>query len=245
MDGLWKDFRFAIRTLLNSPGFSLVALLALVLGIGANTAIFSVVNAVLLRPLPFQEPGRLAVVLETNPRHTSNVANPQNVADWQRLNRSFEKIAAYVPFQLSMSITGEGTPEEVPGNYATIDFFPTLGIQPALGRNFVPEEDSLGAPDVAIISDGLWRRRYASDPKIVGKQIIARGKPTTIVGVLPASFKFPEVKADIWELASLNPKGKRTGRYLAAIGRLKPNVSTTRAQADMDVIAAQLAKQFP
>jgi putative ABC transport system permease protein len=246
MDGLWKDLRFAIRTLLNSPGFSLVALLALILGIGANTAIFSVVNAVLLRPLPFQDPSRLAVVLETSPRsHKSNVANPQNVADWQRLNRSFEKIAAYVPFQLSMSITGEGTPEEVPGNYATLDFFPTLGIQPALGRNFLPEEDSLNAPDVAIISDGLWRRRYASDPKIVGRKIIARGKPTTIVGVLPASFKFPEIKADIWELASLNPGGKRGGRYLAAIGRLKPNVSITQAQADMNLIAAQLTKQFP
>ena len=152
MDGLVKDIRFAIRTLLNSPGFSLVALLALVLGIGANTAIFSVVNAVLLRPLPFQDPNRLAVVLETSPRsHKSNVANPQNVADWQRLNRSFEKIAAYVPFQLSMSITGEGTPEEVPGNYATVDFFPTLGIQPALGRNFLPEEDSPNASDPKIV----------------------------------------------------------------------------------------------
>ena len=128
MDSLLKDLRFAVRVLWKSPGFTGISLLALVLGIGANTAIFSVVNAVLLRPMPFQDPERLVVVWETSPRtKKNNVANPQNFADWQTRNRSFEAMAAYLPFQFSASITGEGAPEEVPGNFATRDFFPILG----------------------------------------------------------------------------------------------------------------------
>jgi len=245
MDSLWKDIRFAARILWNSPGFSVVALLALILGIGANTAIFSVVNAVLLRPMPFLDPDRIVMVWETSPRtKKTNVANPQNVLDWQQRNRSFEKMAAYVPFQLSMSLTGDGTPEEIPGNFATREFFPILGVQPALGRNFLPEEDQRNAPDVAIISDGLWRRRFGADPHIVGKKLIVRGKPTTVVGVLPETFRFPDVKADIWVLATLNP-GQRGGRYLSPIARLKPGITLSEAQADMDIIAAQVARENP
>jgi putative ABC transport system permease protein len=246
MDGLWKDFRFAARTLWKSPGFSAIALLALVLGIGANTAIFSVVNAVLLRPMPFADPSRIVMVWEMSPRtHKQNVANPQNFADWQKRNRSFEKMAAYVPFQITMSLTGDGTPEEIPGNYITRDFFSILGVQPALGRNFLPEEDTLTAPDVAIITDGLWRRRFGGDPAIVGRTFTIRGKPTTIVGVLPVSFHFPELKADIWSLNSVNTDGQRRGRSLATIARLKPGVSLTQAQEDMTGIAKQLEQENP
>jgi putative ABC transport system permease protein len=245
MDSLWKDVRFAARVLWKSPSFAGIALLALVLGIGANTAIFSVVNAVLLRPMPFRDPDRLVMVWEASPRtHKDNVANPQNVADWQKRNRSFEKIGAYLPFNTTMSITGEGTPEEVPGNIATLDFFPILGVQPALGRNFLPEEQRAN-DNVVLISDGLWRRRYGADPNILGKKLIVRGTPAAVVGVLPASFRFPDVKADIWMLYYPNPQAPRRGRFLAPIARLKPGVTVEQAQADMNSIGAQLAQENP
>src|SRR5580704_12390816 len=246
MDSVWKDLRFAARVLWKSRGFTAVALLALVLGIGANTAIFSVVNADLLRPMPFVDPGRLVSVRESSPKgEKDNVANPQNVGDWQKRNHSFEKIAAYIPFELTMSLTGGANPEEVPGNYVTGDFFPLLGVQPALGRNFLPEEELPSAPDVAILSDGFWHRRFGADPHIVGKTLIIGGAPTTVIGVLPAGFRFPDVKADIWELTTLHPEAQRKGRYLAPIARLRPGISAAQAQADMNVIMAQLAREFP
>ena len=239
--------RFAIRVLWRSPSFSGIALLALVLGIGANTAIFSVVNAVLLRPMPFRDPSRLVLVWEASPRTSKkNVANPQNLADWQKRNRSFEKMAAYVPFQQTMSLTGDGTPDEVPGNYATRDFFSILGVQPILGRDFLPEEDVSGDKNnVALISEGLWRRRYGADQGILGKKLIVRGTPIMVVGVLPASFRFPDVKADIWELIHLDPQAKRGGRFLAPIARLKAGVSIEQAQAEMNIITAELARENP
>jgi putative ABC transport system permease protein len=247
MESLWKDLRFAVRVLWRSPSFSGVALLALVLGIGANTAIFSVVNAVLLRPMPFRDPSRLVMVWETSPRTgKNNVGNPQNLADWQKRNRSFEKMAAYLPFQQTLSVTGDGTPEEVPGNYATRDFFSILGVQPILGRDFLPEEDVSGDKNnVALISEGLWRRRYGADPGILGKKLIVRGTPTMVVGVLPASFRFPDVKADIWELIHLDSQAPRRGRFLSPIARLKPGVSISQAQAEMNIITAQLAQENP
>jgi putative ABC transport system permease protein len=247
MDGVWKDLRLAVRLFWRSPGFSGVALLALVLGIGANTAIFSVVNAVLLRPMPFRDPNRLVIVWEASPRTgKNNVANPQNFADWQKRNRSFEKMAAYVPFQQTMSLTGDGTPEEVPGNYVTRAFFSILGVQPVLGRDFLPEEDVPGDKNnVALISEGLWRRRYGADPGIVGKKLILRSTPTMVVGVLPASFHFPDVKADIWELMQVDPQAPRRGRFLAPIARLRPGISMAQAQAEMNIIAAQLARENP
>lgn len=246
MNGLWKDIQFAGRTLAKSPGFTGIALLALILGIGANTAIFSVVNAVLLRPLPFKDPEHLVMVWEHSPRsNKNNVANPQNVADWQKRNQSFEKIAAYIPFSLTFSLTGEGPPEEIPGNFVTRDFFSVLGVRPAIGRDFVPEEDVPNAPDVALVSDGLWRRRYDSDPKIIGRKLNISGTPATVIGVLPAGFRFPEIKADIFKLAALRTDQPHRGRFLAPIARLKPGVSVAQAQSDMHAIAAQLAREFP
>jgi putative ABC transport system permease protein len=215
--------------------------------IPSTSAIFSVVNAVLLRPMPFGDPNRLVIVWEASPRTgKNNVANPQNFADWQKRNRSFEKMAAYVPFQQTMSLTGDGTPEEVPGNYATRDFFSILGVQPILGRDFLPEEDVPGDKNnVALISEGLWRRRYGADPGIVGKKLIVRSTPTMVVGVLPASFHFPDVKADIWELVHVDPQAPRQGRFLAPIARLKPGVSLAQAQAEMNIITAQLEHENP
>lgn len=246
MESLAKDVRFALRVLWKSPGFTAVALLALILGIGANTAIFSVVNAVLILPLPFADPGRLVSIRESSPRgEKDNVASPQNVGDWIKRNRTLSSVAAYIPFDISMSMTGSGAPEEVPGMYVTLDFFSTLGVHPAMGRAFVPEEEKPTAPDVALIGDGFWRRRFGADPHIVGKVLRLDGKPTTVIGVLPAQFRFPSVKADIWELASLHPEQPRRGRYTAPIARLKPGVSVEQAQADMSAVMLQLGAEFP
>ena len=246
METLWKDLSLAIRVLRINRGSTLVALLALVLGIGANTAIFSVVNAALLRPMPFRDPDRLVMVWETSP-HTgkNNVINPENFADWQRRSHSFEKMAAYVPFQLTMTVTGDGAPEEVPANFATREFFSILGAQPAMGRDFLPEDDVPGKDRVALISDGFWRRRYGADPHIVGRKLSIQGQSVQVIGVLPPGFRFPEITADIWRLARIDPAAPRQGRSLAAIARLKPAVSISQAQADMSSIAAQLAGEYP
>jgi hypothetical protein len=246
MGALGRDLSFAIRVLRTSRGSTLVALLALALGIGANTAIFSVVNAVLLRPMPFRDPDRLAMVWEHSPRTgKANPGNPQNFGDWQARNRSFEKMAAYVPFQLTMSVTGDGVPEEVPANLATRDFFSILGVQPALGRDFLAEDDVPGQNNVTLISDGFWRRRFGADPRVIGRRLIVQGAPVTVVGVLPQGFRFPEIKADIWRLYRIDRSSERHGRSMAAIARLKPGVTLTQAQDDMTGIAAQLAEEFP
>jgi len=246
METLWKDISLAIRVLRTNRGSTLVALLALVLGIGANTAIFSVVNAALLRPMPFRDPDRLVMVWEASPRTgKNNVVNPENFADWQKRNHSFEKMAAYVPFQLSMAVTGDGAPEEVPANFATREFFSILGVQPAMGRDFLPEDDAPGKDHVALISDGLWRRRYGADPHIIGRKLSVQGQASEVIGVLPQGFRFPEITADIWRLAHIDASAPRQGRSLAAIARLKPAVSISQAQADMNSIAAQLAREYP
>ena len=246
METLWKDISLAIRVLRTNQGSTLVALLALVLGIGANTAIFSVVNAVLLRPMPFRDPDRLVMLWETSPRTgKNNVVNPENFADWRQRNHSFEKMAAYVPFQLAMSVTGDGAPEEVPANFATREFFSILGVQPEMGRDFLPEDEAPGNDRVALISDGLWRRRYGADPHIVGRKLSLQGQAIELIGVLPPGFRFPEITADVWRLAHIDASAPRQGRSLVAIARLNPAVSISQAQADMSLIAAQLSREYP
>src|SRR5258708_22581418 len=159
MESLWKDIRFGIRILWKSPEFTFVALFALVLGIGANTAIFSAVNAVFLKPLPFHDPDRLVMVWEQSPRTSNaNVANPQNLADWMKRNHSFEKMAGYI--ETDVNLTGEGGPERVLGSLVTRDFFPVLGVSPVIWRNFIPAEDVSSRYDPILLSYGLWQPRY-------------------------------------------------------------------------------------
>jgi putative ABC transport system permease protein len=245
MDALWKDFSFGLRVLRANSGSTIIALLALVLGIGANTAIFSVVNAVLLRPLPFHDPDRLAMVYEKSP-HTGkiNSVNPQNFADWQKRNRSFEKMAAYCGFTLTANIVGEGAPEEIPTDLATRDFFSILGVKPALGRDFLPQDDASRA-NVAIISDGLWRRRYGADQGVIGRKLNIDKTAVTVIGVLPRDFRFPNVKPDIWQLLHIDAGAARSGRSLSGIARLRPGVNLSQAQGEMNVIAAGLAQEHP
>ena len=245
MDALWKDFTFGLRVLRANAGSTTIALLALVLGIGANTAVFSVVNAVLIRPLPFHDSDRLVMVYEKSP-HTGkfNSVNPQNFADWQQRNRSFEKLAAYYGFTLTSNIASEGAPEEIPSDLATRNFFSILGVRPALGRDFLPEDDAARA-NVAIISDGFWRRRFGADPHIVGRKLIVENTVVTVIGVLPQSFRFPDIRPDIWQLMHIDAGAARRGRSLSGIARLRPGISELQAQADMNGIASRLAQEHP
>ncbi len=244
MESLWKDIRFGIRILWKSPGFTFVALFALVLGIGANTAIFSVVNAVFLKPLPFHDPDRLVMVWEQSPRTSNaNVANPQNLADWIKRNHSFEKMAGYI--ETDVNLTGEGGPERVLGSLVTRDFFPVLGVSPVIGRNFIPAEDVSSRDDTILLSYGLWQRRYGGDRTIVGKQIRMGDHAGTVVGVMPADFRFPGSKSELWDLLPLNPNAPRGGRFLTPIARLRPGVTLAQAQSDMTGIARQLAHEYP
>jgi putative ABC transport system permease protein len=244
MDSLWKDIRFGARVLWKAPAFTAVALFALVLGIGANTAIFSVVNAVFLKPLPFRDADRLVMVWEQSP-HTgkANVANPQNLADWMKRNHSFEDMAAFI--EIDMNLTGEGGPERVLGSYVTRDFFPVLGVAPILGRNFVAQDEVPGGSDTILLSYGLWKRRYGGDPGIIGKQVRMGDRAATVAGVMSADFRFPGSKSELWNLLRLNPNAKRGGRFLTPIARLKPGVTFVQAQAEMKLIGQQLAREFP
>ena len=252
METLTKDIRYALRQLLNHRAFSLIAILALALGIGANTAIFSVVNAVLLRPLPYPAPNQLVWLWGTNPLNDipkENASYP-DFADWRAQAQSFESMGGFA--QTSPILTGgEGEPERLPGGYVMGDFFSVLGIEPAIGRKFLPEEMEAGKNRVVILSHALWQRRFGGDPKVVGQQILISGNAHTVVGILPATFQDPVPEAtktlQLWlPLAvSDNMRNSRRGDFLNVVARLKPGVKIQSAQAEMTGIAARLEKQYP
>src|SRR5579872_2580015 len=209
-----KDIRFALRMLAKNPTFTIMASIALALGIGANTAIFSIVNAVILKRMPFQNPDRLAMVWERSARNsTTNVVNPINFLEWQSRNRSFERIAAMVEYDVSL--TGDGEPEVIDAMAVSDGFFPILGVKPLLGRWFTPEEDVRGNDFVVILSESLWQRRYGADPRILGRKLLFNNQSVTIVGVMPARFRFPQSRAEIWTPLALDrAHSLRAGRYL-------------------------------
>ena len=246
MGTLWQDARYGARMLAKRKGFTLVAVSALALGIGANTAIFSVVNAVLLRPLPFAESDRLTKVYVTDPRR--NIAKYPtsylNFSDWRAQNGSFEALAAHASTGASVRV-GEA-PESVEGVYVSADLFRVLKASPALGRTFLPAEESPGSR-VVVVSHEMWRKRFHSDPGIVNRQVLFDGEPTTVVGVMPAGFRFPVevVGPEYWQ--PLNPQSEanleRGQNYLSVVGRLKPGVTLAQAQGEMATIAARLEQQ--
>jgi len=239
-----NDLRFGLRLLVRNPGFTALAIIALALGIGANTAIFSVVNAVMLRQMPFQDPHRLVMVWERSPQTSkTNVVNPQNFLAWQARNRSFERIAALVEFDIS--VTGDGEPEVISNLAVSDGFFQILGVQPLLGRWFTPKEDTPGNDRVAILSEGFWRRRYGADPHILGRTIQINTRDFVIVGVMPATFRFPQTKADLWQPLAIDRGATSSGRYLSTVARLRNGTSMAAAQSEMKGIAAQLAKERP
>jgi putative ABC transport system permease protein len=245
MESLWQDVRHALRQFRTQRQFTIAALLVLGLGIGANATIFTVVDRVLLTPLPYRAPDDLVMIWEKNvPSNFShNVVNPQNYVDWKDRSKSFSDMAAFTWSQ--MVLLGGGAPERVYGRSVTPNLFALLGARPALGRTFTAEESRPKGPTVVILSDKLWRRRYAADPQIVGKTIEVSGGNSTVVGVMPADFR-PLSNEEYWDPFPLDPSDRsRHGRYAMAIGRLKSGVTRAQAEADVTAIGAQLEKEYP
>ncbi|HWT02783.1 MAG TPA: ABC transporter permease [Pyrinomonadaceae bacterium] len=244
---LWQDLRYSLRTLVKNPGFTAVAVIALALGIGANSAIFSVVNTVLLRPLPYKDPDRLVMVWEDDtkggyPRDTPAAAN---YVDWRAQNQVFEGMAAMA--DTSFNLTGAGDPERLEGKLVSADLFPLLGVEPQLGRAFLPEEDRPGGNRVVLLSHGLWQRRFGSDPKITGQPLTLNGESYTVVGVMPPHFRFPGEEAELWAPIAFTPEeaANRGRHYLKVLARMKQGVTLGQAQAEMSTIAARLQQQHP
>lgn len=241
---LIHDIRYAVRTLRKSPSFTVMAVLTLALGIGANTAIFSVVNAVLLRSLPFPDADRLVWIEGVNASHgiTASNVSAADVADWQNQNQVFEAMSPFVTGGAILS--GGDAPERVPRAAVGGGFFSVLGVSPARGRAFLPEENLSSGAAVAVISHGLWQRRFGGDPDLVGRQVTISGRSATVIGVMPLGFEFPQ-RIEVWTPLRLDPNDpddmRRDNRSLEMMARLKPNVTLEQAQAQMSTITNRLA----
>jgi len=247
METLWHDLRYSFRLLARKPAFTIVALLALAIGIGANSVIFSVVNSVLLRPLPYKEPDRLVMVWEeaTSIGFPENTPAPANFIDWRDQNRVFESMAATASERYN--ITGDGEPEKVEGLRATASLFPMLGVEPIMGRWIDADEDREGANRVVMLSYGLWQRRFGGDAGIIGKSITLDDQNYTVIAVMPSYFNFPIRGFDLWIPAAFDQQeaNSRGSHYLEVYGRLKEGVTIEQARADMSAIAASLAERYP
>jgi putative ABC transport system permease protein len=247
MNALFLDVRYGLRMLRRSPGFTFVAVLSLALGIGANTAIFSLVNAVLLRPLPFPVPDRLVMVWEdaTFAGFPRNTPAPANYVDWKRQNQVFDGMAALSWNQFTLVRDGE--PEKVTAYSVTADFFPLLGVEPALGRNFFPEEDTEGANRVVILSYQTWQQRFGGQQNIIGSEILLNDEKYTVVGVMPSGFQFLEKYIACWVPMALTAEeaANRGAHYLTVIARMKPGVSLEQANDDLQTIQQGIARDYP
>jgi len=255
METLLQDIRYGIRMLAKNPGFTAIAILTLALGIGANTAIFSVVNAELLRPLPFRDPGQLVRVASANARlrTVSGAVSYPDFADWRAQNRVFQNMAAYV--DSSFALTGIEQPAHLQAASVSADMFNLLGVSPELGRAFLPDDDE-PHHHVVILSHGLWKERFGGDPQIIGRVITLDNSAYTVVGVMPASFQYLLQRETPALWSSFSPlresttdsptmADQRDAHFLRVIGRMKPRVTVAEAQANLDVITASLAKQYP
>jgi putative ABC transport system permease protein len=246
MQTLWQDLRYGARMLLKQPGFTLIAVLTLALGIGANAAIFTVVNSVLLRPLPFREPERLVMIRETKlPQFPEFSVSPGNFLGWKNQNTVFERLVAFTG--VTLNLVGASDPEQLRGMKVTDGFFAMLGVQPQVGREFLPEEDQPGRNNVVILSHGLWQRRFAGEPKILNQTLLLSGQSYTVIGVMPATFRFGGPDLDLWTPMAFTSQQAQNhgGHFLAAIGQLKPGVTVEQARTEMLAIAGRLAAQHP
>jgi len=246
MDALFQDLRYAVRTLAKTPGFTLAAMLTLALGIGANTAIFTVVNSLLLTPLPYRQPDRLAILWESqsaNP-HGRNVVSPANYLDWKDRATSFADLAALT--WSNITFTGDQS-ELVQGRAVTSNFFDLLGVAPERGRVFTAEEARPGGPRVILLGDGLWRRRFGGDPAIVGRAVSIAGGSAIVVGVMPPTLRpMPWGEEEYWEPFRLSASDRtRGGRYAMVVGRLRSGITYERAQAELSGIAHALEQEYP
>jgi len=245
MDTVVQDLRYAARTLTKQRGFTAIAIVCLALGIGVNTVIFSCLNAILLRPFPYAEPNALVVVTEGLPRQgqTGGTAlSYPDFVDYAAATKSFVSMGAYA--SRTFTLTGMVEPERVEGARVSASMFPTLGIAPARGRGLLPADDREGAPRVALISDGLWERRFGRDPDVVGRAIEIDGGPATIVGVMPPDVRFPG-RADLWLPHARSVVAERDNHYLRGIGRLAPGSTLSGARAELETIGRQLATRYP
>lgn len=247
METLFKEIRYAVRSLIKRPGFSAIAVITLALAIGATTAIFSVVNAVLLRPLPFADPDRLVMIWEDAsfagfPRNTPA---PANYADWKAQNQVFEEMGAQD--MRSFNLTGDGEPEKVEASGVTANFFSLLGSKPLLGRTFLPEEDQPQANKVAIINYNLWQQRYGGERSIIGRALLFNGEKYTVVGVMPAGFQFLDSKVGLWVPIAFTPEqlARRGSHYLKVVARMKPDVTLAEANANIQTIQQRIARDYP
>jgi putative ABC transport system permease protein len=246
MADIIQDLRYGLRVILKSPGFTALAVIALALGIGANTAVFSVAIAFLRKPIALPNLDRLAMVLSLPPQETViwSPVSPADYLDWKAQSRSFEEIAVWKYADVNM--TGTGEPEKLVGGFVSANFFHVIGVMPATGRPFLREEEQVGHDQEAILSNGLWQRRFASDPAIVGKTMLLDGKKYDIVGVAGSELTFP-VGVQIWLPLALKPEEEslRSSRYLMPTVRVKPGVSLTDVRAEISTIEARISKQFP
>jgi putative ABC transport system permease protein len=245
MNNWLQDLRFAVRSLFKRPGFALIVIFTLALGIGANTAIFSVINAVLLRPLPYVEPERIVQLWETDTRQRSleGTVSPLNFNDWRNQTQSFEAMAAYR--YTIFTLTGNDQPQSLNGSTTSASFFSVLGVKPIIGRDFLPEEDAPGKNRVCILSYGLWQRQFAGDQTLPGKTIQLNGESYTVAGVMPQGFQFPD-SAELWSPLGYDLQRIERGSHnLMAIGRINSNTTVSSAQADLDAIASRLEEQYP
>jgi putative ABC transport system permease protein len=249
MGNIWQDLRYGARMLSKKPGFTLIAVITLALGIGANTAIFSVVNGVLLRALPFTKPEQIISVWATDVKRGQNrrPASYPNFADWRAQQSVFECMAAYS--ETSATLTGFDAPEQLHGVNASVDLFPLLGVQPLLGRWFSDQEAQASGATAVVISEGLWRRRFSADrnmANIIGRAVTLNGQSRVVAGVMPAWFRFPldaDYTTEFW--LPLDPDRERGWNHLGVVARLKANITMTQAQAEMDVVASRITAQYP
>ena len=246
MNGFLRDLRHGWRLMLRAPGVAAVAVITLALGIGANSAIFSVVHGVLLAPLPLHDPDRLMVLWERNiPRQRdTNVVSPGNYLHWRDLNQSFAGLGA-VSLTSRTTLTGAGDPVEIPTQLVTAGVFAVAGVAPQLGRTFDAAEDRPES-HVAVISDRLWRQRFGADPSIVGRTVVLDSEGTVIVGVMPPQFSLLDADVGIWQPVGLTEASRTPrGRWLIVFGRLRAGVDRQQAQADMDRVSAEMTRRFP
>src|SRR4051794_11145959 len=253
-----NDLRYALRQLIKTPSFTIVAILTLALGIGACTAIFSVVNTILLRPLDYPNADRLVTIRESQlPKFPEFSVSPPNYIDWEKQTRSYEYLAAYTG--ATLNLTGEGEPQRLIGVKATAHYFDVYGVQPVLGRMLLPEEDAAGKNHVVVLNYGFWQRVFGGAQDVVGRSVQLNDEPYEIVGVAPSGFDATEwpninrnagaVKVDVWTPMAFKPEetanDRRGAHYLVVVGRLKPEVTVAQARAELGLIAMQLAEQYP
>ena len=245
MGTLWQDIKYGVRTLWKRPGFAAVAIMTLALGIGANTAIFSVVNAVLLRPLPYPESERLVAVFETTADNPREFISYPNLWDYRDHNESFEEFATFVP--QSVNLTGTDEPDRVRGGFVNSAFFRVLRAQPAMGRTLLPQEDYPAQQRVAVVNYAVWQKRFGGDPKLLGRTLQLNGEAYTVVGIMPESFRFEMDEVEVWLPAQFWPNYQvdRAVQNAFVIGRLREGVTLAAAQTEMQGIAARLVQAYP